>query len=274
MCNRRSLIIYPLSFIIMILWITSCSTPKNIDYFQDVQTGTIIKTPNINNITIKPEDKLSIVVSTQDPALSSLFNLTNTQMAPTGIASYAQGGNEASYYTVSPEGDINFPVIGKLHIAGLTRSELANFIETRLIQEELVQQPIVTVEFVNTGISVIGEVKSPGLYSFNKDHMTIIDAIAVAGDLTMNGRREDILVMRKNSEGVQQGYRVDLTNMRELAESPVYYLQQDDIIYVEPNNRAKRETTSVGNSAYTPAFWLSFVSIITTVTTLVITLTR
>ena len=259
---------------IALLALASCSTPKNIDYFQDVQTGTVVTTAQINDIRIQPEDKLSIVVSTQDPALSSLFNLTNTQMAPTGIASYAQGGNEASYYTVSPSGDITFPVLGKLHISGMTRSELASFIQFRLIQEELVQQPIVTVEFVNTGISVLGEVKSPGLYEFNKDHMTIIDAIAVAGDLTMNGRREDILVMRKTSEGKQEGYRVDLTNMQELANSPVYYLQQDDIIYVEPNNRAKRETTSVGNSPYTPTFWLSFVSIAMTLTTLIVTLTR
>ena len=254
--------------------LASCSTPKNIDYFQDVHTGTIVTPRQVNDIKIQPEDKLSIVVSTQDPALSSLFNLTNTQMAPTGVASYAQGGNEASYYTVSPQGDINFPVLGKLHIAGMTRSELATFIENNLIREELVQQPIVTVEFVNMGISVLGEVNSPGLYSFNKDHITIIDAIAVAGDLTMNGRREDILVMRKTPSGAQEGYRIDLTNLQELASSPAYYIQQDDIIYVEPNNRAKRETTSVGNSAYTPAFWISFVSIITTVTTLVVTLTR
>ena len=252
----------------------SCKTPKNIDYFQDVQTGTIVTSANINDIKINPEDKLSIVVSTQDPALSSLFNLTNTQMAPTGVASYAQGGNEASYYTVSPSGDINFPVLGKLHIAGMTRSQLSSFIEFKLIQEELVQQPIVTVEFVNTGISVLGEVKAPGLYSFNKDHMTIVDAIAVAGDLTMNGRREDILVMRKTAEGVQQGYRVDLTNLQELASSPVYYLQQDDIIYVEPNKKAKRETTSTGNSPYSPSFWTSIVSVAVSVATLSVTISK
>lgn len=258
----------------LLLAFISCSTPKNIDYFQDVQTGTIITPANINDIKIQPEDKLSIVVSTQDPALSSLFNLTNTQMAPTGISSYAQGGNEASYYTVSPLGDINFPILGRLHIAGMTRSQLASFIENKLVSEELVQQPIVTVEFVNTGISVLGEVNSPGLYSFNKDHMTIIDAIAVAGDLTMDGKRESILVMRKNANGTQEGYRVDLTNLRDLANSPVYYLQQDDIIYVEPNNKAKRNTTSTGNSPYTPSFWTSIVSVTVSLATLAVTLSR
>ena len=267
----KSLQLLPIAALIVA---ASCSTPKNIDYFQDVQTGTIITSTNINDIKIQPEDKLSIVVSTQDPALSSLFNLTNSQLAPTALSSYAQGGNEASYYTVSPSGDINFPVIGKLHIAGMTRSQLASFIESRLIQDELVQQPIVTVEFVNTGISIIGEVSSPGLYSFNKDHMTIVDAIAVAGDLTMDGKRENILVMRKNSQGVQEGYRIDLTNMQELANSPVYYLQQDDIIYVEPNNKAKRNTTPIGNSSYTPSFWISLFSVVTTITTFTITLSR
>ena len=260
--------------LIAIASLASCSTPKNIDYFQDVQTGTIVSPISQLDIKVQPEDKLSIVVSTQDPALSSLFNLTNKQISPSAIPSYAQGGNDASYYTVSPSGDINFPVLGKLHIAGMTRNELASYIEKTLILEDLVKQPIVTVEFVNTGVSVIGEVKKPGLYQFNKDHMTLIDAIAEAGDLTMNGIRDNVLVLRKDGNGKQKGYRVDLTNLKELAKSPAYYLQQDDVIYVEPNDRAKRETTSTGNSPYTPAFWVSIVSIVTTVTTLVLTLTR
>lgn len=261
-------------FLTLLLFLASCKTPTNIDYFQDVETGTLVTTMAINDIRIRPEDKLSITVSTQDPALSSLFNLTNTQMAPSRISSYAQGGNEASYYTVSPSGDITFPVLGKLHIEGMTRSQLAAYIEQRLITDELVQQPIVTVEFVNTGISILGEVSSPGLYEFNKDHMTILDAIAMAGDLTMNGKRENILVMRKNSLGVQEGYRVNLLNLQELTQSPVYYLQQDDMIYVEPNNKTKRDTTPLGNTPFTPAFWISLFSVATTVVTLVVTLTR
>ena len=252
----------------------ACSTPKNIDYFQDIQNGTLVNAPTINDIKIKPEDKLSILVTTQDVALSALFNLTNTQTVVTGSSPNSQNINEASYYTVSPDGDINFPVLGKLHIEGLTRSQLSKFIEDKLINDNLVKSPIVTVEFINTGISVIGEVKNPGLYHFNKDHMTIIDAIAVAGDLTIDGVRENVLVLRKTSEGTQQGYRVDLTNLRELANSPVYYLQQDDVIYIEPNEKVKRESTSIGNTPFTPAFWISFVSIATTVATLIVTLTR
>lgn len=268
---KKHLLFIPL----LLLALASCKTPTNIDYFQDVNNGTIITSKSINDIKIRPEDKLSIVVSTQDPALSSLFNLTNSQMAPSSaISSYAQGGNEASYYTVTPSGDINFPVLGKLHVEGLTRSQLAALIENKISSDGLAQKPIVTVEFVNTGISILGEVGSPGLYAFNKDHMTIIDAIAVAGDLKINGVRENILVVRKNAQGVQEGYRVDITNLQELANSPVYYLQQDDIIYVEPNNKIKRETTPVGNNSYNPSFWVSVLSAVTTLTTLAITLSR
>lgn len=255
--------------------LASC-TPKNIDYFQDVTTGTIVTPTEILDIKVKPEDKLSIVVSTQDPALSSLFNLTNSQYAPSksAVGTYTGGGNDASFYTVTPAGDINFPVLGKLHVAGMTRSEIAKFIEGKLISDDLVKQPIVTVEFVNMGIAIIGEVGSPGLYEFNKDHMTIIDAIAAAGDLKMSGRREDILVMRNIGNGQREGYRIDLTDMATLVKSPVYYLQQDDIIYVEPNDNTKRQTLPTGSTAYTPGFWISMISVVTTITTLILTLRR
>lgn len=259
---------------LVVLAATSCKTPKDIDYFQDVYTGTLITPANVLDIKIKPEDKLSIVVSTQDPALSSLFNLTNKQEKPSSTAGYAQSSNEASYYTVSPAGYINFPVIGSIRVSGMTRSELSGYIEGRLISEDLVKQPIVTVEFINTGIAVLGEVTKPGLYEFNKDHMTIIDAIAAAGDLKMDGMRTNVLVLRQAGGGRQEGYRVDLTNLAELAKSPVYYLQQDDVIYVEPNIKAKRETTSAGNSPFTPTMWISSVSALISIATFVLTITQ
>ncbi|MDE6160690.1 MAG: SLBB domain-containing protein, partial [Muribaculaceae bacterium] len=165
-------------------------------------------------------------------------------------------------------------VLGKLHIAGKSREEVAAFITEKLVGEDLVKDPIVTVEFANTGISVIGEVASPGRYEFNRDRLTIIDAIAMAGDLTINGMRDNILVMRNLGGGRQEAYRVSLLDARQLAASPVFYLQQDDIIYVEPNNKVKRETTPNGNTPYTPAFWVSMGSFAVTIATLVITLTN
>ncbi len=250
------------------LLLGACSTPKDVAYFPDLHTGSIVQANQMLDIRVKPEDKLSIVVSTQDPALSSLFNLVTSSSAGGGNAS------SSSNYTVDSQGYIDFPVLGKLHVEGLSREELAEKITKDLVDADLVKSPIVIVEFANTGISIIGEVNSPGRYEFNKDHLTIIDAIAMAGDLKMNGMRENILVMRNLGDGKQEAYRVNLLNAQELASSPVFYLQQDDVIYVEPNDKAKRETTPSGNTPFTPTFWISMGSFAVTIATLVITLTR
>ena len=141
----------------------------------------------------------------------------------------------------------------------MNRTQLARYIETEIKSRELVKDPIVTVDFANTGISVLGEVNSPGRVEFNKDHLTIVEAIAV---------------MREGPDGQQTVYKVDLTDMNQLSQSPVYYMQQNDVIYVEPNDKAKRNTTPNGNSPYTPAFWFSIASFALTIGTLVISLTK
>lgn len=266
----------------VMLLLGSCSTPKNITYFSELENGSAVQAAHVLDIKVKPEDKLSIVVSTQDPALSTLFNLVqiqnrvgmSTSSAKSTSSVASGGGNYVSYYTVDSEGDIIFPVVGKIHVAGLTREDVALKIASELEHADLVKNPIVTVEFANTGISVLGEVKSPGRYDFNKDRLTIIDAIAMAGDLTMNGMRDNVLVLRNVGNGKQEAYRVSLLNTKELVMSPAFYLQQDDVVYIEPNSKAKRETTSAGNSAYNPSFWVSLGSLGLTVATLIITLTR
>ncbi|MDE7148734.1 MAG: polysaccharide export protein [Duncaniella sp.] len=269
-------------FLAAALLLGSCSTPKNITYFPDLGTGAVVQAECQLDIRVKPEDKLSIVVNTQDPALSALFNLLQVQNRLGGttsttksVGSASGGGNgQVAYYTVDSAGDINFPVIGKLHIAGMTREQVANYVAEQLVGKDLVKDPIVTVEFANTGISVIGEVSAPGRYEFNKDRLTIIDAIAMAGDLTISGMRENILVLRNVGDGKQEAYRVNLLDAQSLASSPVFYLQQDDVIYVEPNDKKKRETTPNGNTPYTPSFWVSMGSVGLTVATLIITLTK
>lgn len=255
------------------LLFASCSTPKNISYFQELNTGSIVDARQIMGVKVKPEDKLSIVVSTQEPALSSLFNLVTTQNR-VGSDTPSNGNGQVSYYTVDSSGDIIFPVIGKIRIAGLTREQVAEKISEDLISRNLVKDPIVTVEFANAAIAVLGEVKNPGRYTFNKDHLTIIDAIAMAGDLTINGQRSNVLVMRKMNEGTQEAYRVNLLNAQELASSPAFYLQQDDIVYVEPDDKKKRESTPNGNSPYTASFWISMGSFAVTLATFIITLAR
>lgn len=259
------------------LAMASCSTPTNVAYFQDLTEGQTMLPASVYDIRVRADDKLSIVVSTQDAALSSLLNLVQTQNRlmsnPTVGNNQYSSESRVSYYTVDPRGDINFPVLGKLHIGGMKRSEVAEFIEKKLISENIVKEPIVTVEFINTGVSVLGEVAKPGRYEFNRDHMTILDAITMAGDLKNTGRRENVMVIREN-EGKKETYILDLTDSRSVASSPAYYLQQEDVIYVEPNDRAKRETTSAGNTPFTPSFWLSVGSLGLTVATLIVTLTR
>lgn len=269
-------------FLAAIMLLGSCSTPKNITYFPDLTTGSIVQAEQLLDIRVKPEDKLSIIVNTQDPALTAMFNLASAQIRINSSTSSTReigndgisGTSQISYYTVDSKGDIEFPLLGKIHIAGLTREQVAEKIAKDLIKADLVKDPIVIVEFANTGISVLGQVKNPGRYEFNKDRLTIIDGIAMAGDLTMNGVRENILVMRNIGDGKREAYRVNLLDAQELASSPAFYLQQDDMIYVEPNDKIKRETTPNGNTPYTPSFWVSIGSFAVTIATLIITLAR
>lgn len=273
---------FAMSLIAIMALLCSCTTPENITYFQDVASGTIISPSQQLEIKVKPEDKLSIIVSTQDPALSQLFNLVSSQSrlgqttsATRSAGSNASSGNgQTSLYTVNSKGDIKFPLLGELHIAGMTRNQVAEYIEKRLIDSQLVKDPIVIVEFANTGISIIGEVTAPGRYEFNKDRVNILDAMAMAGDLTVNGVRENVMVIRETENGQQKAYRINLTDMSSLATSPVYYLQQNDVIYVESNDKKKRETTPNGNTLYTPSFWVSMGSFAVTIATFIITLTR
>lgn len=269
------------AFSALLLAAASCSTPKDIAYFQDVTHGEMIQPLERNDIKVRPEDKLSIVVSTQDPALSSMFNLVTTQnRIGSGSSGGSLGGSssggsgQTSLYTVDADGDINFPVLGRLHVAGMNRTQLSKYIESEIKSRELVKDPIVTVDYANTGISVLGEVKSPGRVEFNKDHLTIVEAIALAGDVAPDGMRQNVTVMREGENGRQTVYKVDLTDMKQLAQSPVYYMQQNDVIYVEPNDKAKRNTTPNGNSAFTPSFWISIASAAITVASLIISLSK
>ena len=138
-----------------------------------------------------------------------------------------------------------------------------------MIARELVSDPIVTVEYVNMGVNVMGEVNKAGRIDIDKDHFTLLDALAKAGDLTITGQRKDVLVTRQ-VDGMNHVYHVDLTNMQTLLNSPAYYLQQNDLVYVSPNDKRKRESKAMGNTFNTPAVWISIASLLTTITALII----
>lgn len=267
----------------LMLLASSCTAPKNIAYFKDVEQPTVITNSPEQQIRVRPGDKLSILVSSKDPSLASLFNpmvvtnsiQNNQNYSGSGSVSrnYSSSGSGMSAYTVAPDGTIQFPVLGKMEVAGFTRNELASFIQGQLIGRDLVKDPTVTVEFLNTGINVLGEVNAPGRYDMNKDHLTLLDALALAGDLTINGQRENVKVLR-NINGKTQIYFVNLQDTKELMSSPAYYLQQDDIVYVEPNDYKKRTTTVNGNNTLSASFWISVVSVCSSLAVLVVNLVQ
>lgn len=246
----------------------SCSTPKDIAYFQDASVLNGMALQMEQKFRLRPEDKINIIVNSSNPMLENQFTLTarmgsNSMLGadnnPETMASGSNGGAMLLAYTVDEQGTIDFPVLGKIRIEGMTRGEVAAYIKERLIARELVNEPIVTVEYVNLSVNVLGEVGKPGNIPITKDHFTIIDALSRAGDLTINGNRRAIIVNR-NADGANEVYKIDLTNMQQTLLSPAYFLQQNDMVYVAPNSKRKRESTEMSNALHSPYLWLSVAS--------------
>ena len=243
----------------------SCNTSQKVVYMQDTVAGLPKETGVFAGIVVQPKDVLSIVVSSRSPELSTGLNLP-LQQYYAGSAEASSGYNYRQLgYQVDLDGYIDYPVLGKLKVAGLTRERLANMIKQRL-QEDLIRDAIVTADFMNFKISVLGEVRNPGTFNVADDRITLLEAIGRAGDLTIYGRRDNILVRREN-EGKAIFYRVDLRTEAFLT-SPVYYLQQNDVIYIEPNNTMAARSGINENKSL--GIWISLASFITSLTILII----
>ena len=220
--------------------LSSCGSSKQVVYFQDLKPGeSEIKLPEVQAITVRPEDKISIIVNSRDPQLTDLFN-----------------------------GEIDFPVLGKIYVAGMKREEIAECIKNELVSKNLVKDPVVTVEFANLCVSVLGEVNNPGRFSIDRDRLTVLDALSMAGDLTIYGNRNKVLVLRQEGD-VQRVYGLDLTSGEHVYASPAYYLQQNDVVYVEPNAVKARQSTVNGNNVRSTSFWISLASLLTSVAILI-----
>ncbi len=232
--------------------LASCGTAEKIVYVQDIQPNVSMALQEVKPIRLKPGDKLNIIVHSRDQEVADMFNL-NPNSLNSGTT---DGKGSYSYYTVDENGKIDMPILGPIAAEGLTRLELANLIKYRLLAGNLVRDPIVTAEYVNLAFYVLGEVGNAGRQEIYKDNITLLEALAQAGDLTINGRRDNVLVMRTEN-GTQIPYRVDLTSTGNLYGSPVYYLQQNDLVYVEPSEVRANQSTASGNSLATPSFWFS-----------------
>ena len=249
-----------LSLTLMVLAAVSCSTPKEISYFQDLQPGvTELAITDPVEIKVRPKDKLSILVNAQDQKLTNMFNLPIVSQQ-IGQESMGSSGTSrgVSGYTVDTDGYINFPVLGKIRVEGMTREQIAEYLTGQLKEKELIKDPVVTVEFINLGVSV----------KIERDNMTILDAISQAGDLTIYGKREKVLVLRQEN-GRQRVYGVNLCSAEHIYSSPVYYLQQNDVVYVEPNDTKSRQSTVNGNTVRSTSFWISLASLITSIAVLI-----
>ena len=263
--KKKNLLVLALA----VLLLSSCSTP-NVAYFNDLENGQTEKMLQKMAIRLRTGDKVSIVVNSKDPLLADLFNLpVYTHRIGYNQAYASNASQNMSVYTVDKDGEIDFPVVGKVKVSGLSREEVATLIKSELLKRNLVKDPVVTVEYANLGFNVMGEVGKPGRYTFDRDNMTILDAISIAGDLTIQGRRENVLVMRETPEG-HAIYRINLQNGKELLQSPAFYIQQNDVVYVEPNAYRSRQTTVNGNNVLSASFWLSVASLLTSVAILIV----
>ena len=254
--------------IILLLASAACSTPKDITYFQDLKDARIYTVPT-QTIKIKPADKISIVVNSRDAQLTDMFNLPYVPRN-IGTSASSRGTSQGlSAYTVSPEGSIDFPFLGEIKVEGMTRLEIAALIKGMLISKDLVRDPVVTVELTNGIVTVMGEVAKPGSYAIDRDDMTILDALGLAGDLTIYGKRQEVKLVRSYGDR-QETYIVSLLDVEKLRNSPAYLVQQDDVIYIDPNKTRIRQSTLNGNTFQSTSFWISLASLATTITSLII----
>ncbi|MDO5447701.1 MAG: polysaccharide biosynthesis/export family protein [Prevotellaceae bacterium] len=238
---------------VLALAVTSCKTHKQVAYFQDTDTINIVQTHQETPILIQNGDKLFIQVKAQgSEVINNMFSMSSGN----GYSNVTSVQNSPYAYTVNEQGDIDFPVIGKLHVAGLTRSQVEAAVKNAILTSGQARDITVNVTYTNLEISVMGEVTNPGRFSIDRDEVTILDALSMARDLTIYGRRENVKVLRMEN-GHQHVYKVNLCDAKSLMSSPVYYLKQNDVVYVEPN-KAKAQNSEIGSMT---TLWFSATSI-------------
>ena len=256
-----------------LMTVFSCSTPKEISYFQDMSSVEGQRVSGAKEITVRPKDKISIIVNCKSPELTALFNLpyVTQRLGENSRSTIASGYSQGyiSGYTVDDRGCIDFPVLGEVSVAGLTRDEIASEIKRELREQGQATDAVVTVDFMNLYYQVLGEVAKPGRYAIDKDAVTILDAIGTAGDLTIYGRRDRVKVLR-DENGKMRTYELNLCSASDLISSPAYYIRQNDVIYVDPNDVRARQATVNGNNVRSTSFWISLTSLAASVTNTIV----
>ena len=241
--------------------LASCHSEREIVYFQDHADRRAVAVQPLQVIRVQPADKIAVIVKCEDPEASTLFNQFNVnQILGSQSRFNVSGSNGIIGYTVDPDGNIEMPVIGKVHVAGLTRFEISERVRAVLEQSGQARGATVSVEFVDLGVTVLGEVKSPGRKVIDRDSYTVLDALAAAGDLSIDAVRE-LRVQRPEGDSLRE-YRLDLRDGRGVYASPCFYLRQGDVLYAAPTAKKARTSTVNGNTILSASFWVSIASLL------------
>lgn len=220
----------------------ACSSYKDIIYFQDIDDVELAPLTNEFEAVIKKDDRLTIVVSGPDKSVTAPYNLTLSELG-NGVSSSTDPERSTLSYLVDSEGNIDFPTLGKIHVEGMTRNELVEYLTNEIGKD--VKDPIVYISFRNYKITVLGEVRSPGTYVIDSEKINILQALGKAGDLNLTAQRDGIILIREEA-GQQKHYKIDLKDSHVL-DSPYFYLQQNDVLYIPPSpTRVATATTATG----------------------------
>ncbi|MBR0240769.1 MAG: polysaccharide biosynthesis/export family protein [Bacteroidales bacterium] len=264
--------IYGLLAACVLIVSASCSrnTYKKINYLQDIDTQTTVSVKENQGILVQPKDQISVVVSHRNPELAIMFNLPVANIMAGSESS--QGQQRLQGYNVDSNGEIDFPVLGKIHVAGRNRWQVAELIKDEIQSRNLLKDPIVTVDFMNFKISVLGDVAHPGTFNIVGDKVTILEAIGMAGDLNITGRRDNIRVIRQ-ANGKRTVYVLDIRNS-DIFSSPAFYLCQNDVVIVTPNEVRAGQSTINENNLKSTSFWVSIGSLLLSMASIIINLAK
>ena len=249
--------------------LSSCGSTKNVAYFKNSDSINFENSRFLYDARIMPKDQITVSVNTTTPEASLPFNLLLQNLYTQG-RTIASGGQTLMPYLVDNEGYINFPIVGKLKVGGLTKSEAENLV-TEKIRPYLAEgeNPVVTVTMASYSVSVLGEVNRPGTFQVSREKITILEALAQAGDLTIYGVRDRVKLIREDATGQKSMITLNL-NDANIVTSPYYYLQQNDVVYVEPN-KVKAQNSMVGQ---TTSLWISATGILISLASLLTNILR
>ena len=253
------------SSLILLLVLSSCGSVKNVAYLQNSDTINFTRSEYLYEARIMPKDVLTITVNTVNPEASAPYNLVvRPTLTSTSSSVSSSSGGSLQTYLVSNEGTIDFPVLGNLEVGGLSKSECEKLIHDKLVPfMNAAENPVVTVRMSNYKISVLGEVNRPGMFTVGNEKINILEALAQAGDLTIYGVRDRVKLIREDAKGRKNVVTINL-NDANIINSPYYYLQQNDIVYVEPN-KVKARNSGIGQST---TLWLTSTSILVSLASL------